>query len=65
MKSALNANETPSAIEQSFKPAIKLKRQLPMHIEMESTSLMKISCLVEDICVKTRETSQNTDFDLQ
>ena len=29
MKSALNANETPSAIEQSFKPAIKLKRELP------------------------------------
>ena len=29
MKSALNANETPSAIEQSFKPAIKFKRELP------------------------------------
>ena len=32
---------------------------------MESVSLMELLSLAEDIHVKTREASQNTDFDMQ
>ena len=34
-------------------------------IEMESISLMELSSLVEDIHVKTRKASQNTDLDMR
>ena len=36
MKSVLSLDETPSALKRSFKAAIKLRRELPMDIEMES-----------------------------
>ena len=65
MKSVLTLDETPSAMERSFKAATKLRRELPMDIEMESIPLMELSFLVEDIHVKTRETSQNTDHDMR
>ena len=52
-------------MERSFKTATKLRRELPTDIEIESIPLMKLSSLVEDIHVKTRETSQNTDIDMQ
>ena len=35
------------------------------HIEMESIPFMELSSLVEDIHVKTREVSQNTDLDMR
>ena len=38
---------------------------MPTDIEMESVSLMELLSLAEDIHVKTREASQNTDFDMQ
>ena len=64
MKSVLSLNETPSALERSFKAATKLNRELPTDLEMESILLMELSSLAEDIHVKTREASQNTDLDM-
>ena len=52
-------------MERSFKTATKLRCELPTDIEIESIPLMKLSSLVGDIHVKTRETSQNTDIDVQ
>ena len=52
-------------MERSFKTATKLRRELPTDIEIESIPLMKLSSLVGDIHVKTRETSQNTVIDMQ
>ena len=65
MKSVLSLDEKPSALERHFKAAAKHRPELPMDIEIESIQLMELSCLVEDIHVKTRETSQNTGFDMQ
>ena len=61
MKSVLSLDETPSALDRSFKPATKLRRELPSDIDVESI----LSSLVEDIHVKTREASQNTDLDMR
>ena len=38
---------------------------MPTDIEMESVSLMELLSLAEDVHVKTREASQNTDLDIQ
>ena len=67
LKSVLSLDETPSALERSFKAATKLRRELPTDIdtEMENIPLMKLSSLVENIHVKTREASQNTDLDMR
>ena len=40
------------------------KSELPTDLEMESIPLEKLSSLVEDIHVKTREASENTDLDM-
>ena len=58
MKSVVSLDETPSALERSFKAATKLMRELPTDIEIESITLEGISSLVEDINVKTRGASQ-------
>ena len=63
MKSVLSLDETPSALERSFKATIRLRYELPRDIEMESIPLMELLSLVEDIHVKTREASRNTDLD--
>ena len=60
MKSVLRLNETPSALERSFKTATKLSRELPTDIEMG-----ELLSLVEDTHVKTREASENTDLDMR
>ena len=57
-------DETGSALERSFKAATKLSRELLTDLEMESISVEKISSLVEDIDVKTREASENTNLDM-
>ena len=49
MKSVLSLDETPSAT--------KLSRDLPTDLEMEGIPLKDLSSLVENIPVKTRETS--------
>ena len=45
--------------------ASKFKSELPTDLEMESIPLVEPSSLVDDIHVKTRETSQNTDHDMR
>ena len=65
MKSVLSLGETPSVLERSIKAASKLKSELPTDFEMESIPLEELSSLVEDIYVKTREASQNTDLDMR
>ena len=65
MKNILGVDETPPALERSFKAATKLKSELPTYIEMESIPVMELSTLAEDIYIKTREASQNTDFDMR
>ena len=52
-------------MKRSFKVATKIRRELPTDIEIESIHLGKLSPLVENIHVKTRETSQNTDLDMR
>ena len=65
MKSVLSIDETPSALDRSFKAANKLKAGLPTDLEMENIPLKELSSLVENILVKTREASQNTDLDMR
>ena len=48
-----------------FKAATKLRHELPTDVKMEIMPLMEISFLVEDIHVKTREASQNTDLGMR
>ena len=65
MKSVLSLDETSSALERFGKAATKLRRDLPTDLEMESIPLEELSSLAEDIHVKTREASQNTDLDMR
>ena len=65
MKSVLSLDETPPALERSFKAGTKLHRELPTDLEMESIPLEELSSLVENIYVKTREALQNTSLDMQ
>ena len=65
MKSVLSLDETPSALDRSVKAAIKLSRGSPTDLEMESIPLKDLSSLTEEIHVKTREVSQNTDLDMR
>ena len=65
MKIVLNLDETPSALDRSVKVATILKSELPTDLQMESIPLTELLSLVEDIHVKTREASQNTDLDMQ
>ena len=65
MKSVFSLDETPSTLERSFKAATKLSRELPTDLEVESIPQKELSSLAEDIHVKTREASQNTDFEMQ
>ena len=62
MKNVLSVDETPSTLERSVKAASKLKSELPTELIMESIPLKDISSLAEEIYVKIREASQNTDF---
>ena len=65
IKNFLGVDKTPHALERSFKAATRLKGELPTDIEMESIPREELSSLVEDIHVKTREASQNTDLDMR
>ena len=65
MKSVLSPDETPSALERSLKATTKFKAESPTDLEMESIPLKELQSLVEDIHVKTREASQNTDLDMR
>ena len=61
----MNVDKTPPALERYFKAASKLKSELPTDLEMESIPLEELSSLVEDIHIKTREASQNTNLDMR
>ena len=65
MKSVLSLDETPSALERSVKAATKFMSELPTDLQMESIPLKELSSLAEDIHVKTREASQNTNLDMR
>ena len=65
MKSVLSLDETPSELEIYFKAATKIKGELLTDLEMESIPLKELSSLAEDIHVKAREASQNTDLDMR
>ena len=62
IKFFLGINKTRPALERSFKAATKLKGELPTDLQMGSIPLEDLSSLVEDIHVKTREASQQTDL---
>ena len=64
MKKVLILDETPSALERSVKPAIKLKSELSTDLQMESIPLKQLWSLAEDIHVKTRKASQQTSPDM-
>ena len=65
MKYFLGVYKTPSS-ERSFRTATKLlKSELPTDLEVESMPLEELSSLVEDIHIKAREASQNTDLDMR
>ena len=64
----LGIDETPHALERSFKAATKLRSELPTNIEMESIPFIEISSLTqvaEDVNVKTGEASQNANLDMR
>ena len=65
MKSVLSLDETPSALDRSFKAATRISLGLSTDLEMESIPLEGLSSLAEDIHVKTQETSQNTELDMR
>ena len=48
MKNFLGLDETPPALERSFKAATKLKGDLPADIEMESIPLEELSSWAEE-----------------
>ena len=50
--SLLTLDETPSALERSFKAANKLSRELSTDLEMESIPLENLSSLALDIHIK-------------
>ena len=63
-RSVLNLDETPPVIKRSNKAAIKLMDELPANIKMECIPPLELPSLAENIHVKTREASQNTDLDM-
>ena len=65
MENVLSLDETPSGLERSAKAATTLKSELPKDLQMKSIQLEELSSLVEDIHVKTREASHNTDLHMR
>ena len=65
MKSVLSLDEKPSALERLIKATSNLKNDLPTDLQMESIPLKAFSSLVENIHIKTREASQNTNLDMR
>ena len=65
MKNFLGVDKTPPVPERPFEAATKLIRELTADLQMERIPLEELSSLVENIHIKTRETSQNNDFDMR
>ena len=64
MKSVLNLDKAPSALEGSISAASGLKSELRTDFQMESIALKELSSLTKEIHIKTREVSQNTSLDM-
>ena len=64
-KNFLGIDRTAPALEISLSAASKLKAELPTDLQIESIPLEEISSFVEDIHVKAREASQNTDLNIK
>lgn len=65
MRNFLEIDETPPALDRSFKTVTKLRRELPTDIQMESIPHNQLPSLAEEIHAKTPEAAQNTDLDIQ
>ena len=65
MKSVLSLDEIPPWLGRSISAASKLKSELPTDLQLESILLKKLSSLLEDTYVKTREAFRNTDHDMR
>ena len=65
MKNLLNLEQTPPSIDRSIKAANLLKSEIPTQTDIETIPLFDLSSVVEDIRIKTREASQNTDLDMR
>ena len=63
MKNFLNLEQIPPSIDRSVKAANLLKSEIPTQTDIENIPLFDI--FVEDIRIKTREVSQNTDLDMR
>ena len=61
----LNLEQTPPSIDQSTKAANLLKSEIPTQTDIETKPLFDLSSVVEEMCIKTREASQNTDLDMR
>ena len=65
MKKFLNLEQTPPSIDRSIKASALLKSEKPTQTDIETIPLFDLSSVVEDIRIKTREGSQNTDLDMR
>ena len=65
MKKFLNLEQTPPSIDRSIKAANLLKSEISTQTDLETISLFDLSSVVEEIQIKTREASQNTDLDIR
>ena len=65
MKKFLNLEQTPPSIDRSIKAADLLKSEIPTQTDIETIPLLDLSSVVEEIHIKTREASQNTDLDIR
>ena len=64
MKNFLGIHGTPPLLKRLISAASKLKSELPTDLEMGSIPPIGLLSLVEDIGVKTREASQNTNLNM-
>ena len=64
MQKFLNLEQTPPSTDRSMKAAALLKSEIPTQTDIEIIPLFDLSSVVEDIRIKTREASQNTDLDM-
>ena len=65
MKNFLNLEQTRTSIDRSIKADNLLKSEIPTQTDIENIPLFNLSSVVEDIRIKTREASQNTDLDMR
>ena len=65
MKKFLGIDTTSPSLERLISAASKLKSEPTTDSQVEKIPLKELSSLVEDIHVKTREASQNTDLNMR